>query len=99
MSILTNLDHPNVIRTYGYDFQVDARSSYISVDVIFEHTRTSLLEYLSHQYLTTQEKIKMLVSIADGLIYLADQNITKFELRVGRYDPSSTFTSRHQAFC
>ena len=82
LSILMNMDHPNIIRTYGYNFQVDRRSSCISVDVFFEYMTTSLLDYLSNQYLTTREKIRILIDIANGLIYLADQNVTKFELRV-----------------
>ena len=84
LSILTHIDHPNIIKTYGYKCQADDQSHHFSIDVIFERTGMNLSEYLLQKYISMQDKIHILASIADGLIYLADHNITKFELRVGR---------------
>ncbi|CAI2361613.1 unnamed protein product [Moneuplotes crassus] len=87
IAIMTGLDHPNLIKTYDYEFEADIEDSSIRNEphcllVSETITVTKLFEIISFTG-PFSEKISRYYfhQILDAIIYLSDQGINQLDLR------------------
>ena len=91
-SIALSVDHPNVVKTYGY-FTMDTPPPGIYKDgrqhgrqlvLVMKKADMNLKQYLEvHPDLSYQERKELIVKIAEGLVYLYNQFICIHDIKVG----------------
>lgn len=91
-SIALSVDHPNVVKTYGY-FTLDTPYRGIYNDgrhhgrqlvLVMKKADMNLQQYLNdHPDLSYQERKELIVKIAEGLVYLYNQFICIHDIKVG----------------